>query len=330
MSYLAFFQGSYDYCAFSLGGKVTLLGMSSLVMLVLAVYTANLAAILSKKYTETGVKNLEEAIDKGYTFCAERTVYETVSDVFGIQSNQFVPDPIALGGDGNPGFHCPDCNARSRVFEFMSIEPNKDTSLYCDVALITLEDLEMRHSRGEHCDKARVGDPVAIINYGFPIFDQKVEALISHLQITKNSGVLKKELNAVAPQSICSRFVSEESNALNIQQLAGIWMFVFCFAIAGIFARKFHPLTKKLDDNRTMESLIRVDQWGNLAGHEVIVKGCKFDSDEKTFENDVQPNQKYLMTKFMKSVKSTEEAAYEVSNGTKVVPVEPYRIQDDP
>uniref|UniRef100_A0A7S4NEA8 Ionotropic glutamate receptor C-terminal domain-containing protein n=1 Tax=Odontella aurita TaxID=265563 RepID=A0A7S4NEA8_9STRA len=45
-SFLAFFQESYDVRVVSIGGKVNIIAISSFILLVLAVYTANLAAIL--------------------------------------------------------------------------------------------------------------------------------------------------------------------------------------------------------------------------------------------------------------------------------------------
>jgi len=197
MSFLAFFQGSYSFCVFSLGGKITALGMSALIMLVLAVYTANLASILTQKYTRTGVKNLDEAIEKGYTFCAARKVYESASAVHDkLKPNQFVPDPISLGGDGMAGFNCRTCGARNRVFEKMrSLPPHrKDPSVYCDAALVSLEDLEEYHGRGEHCEKKRVGDPIAIMSLGFPIFDEKSETLVSLLQMTKKRRRIRERV----------------------------------------------------------------------------------------------------------------------------------------
>ena len=48
MSYLSFFTGGYDPAVMTMGGKINLLAIASLLLLVMAVYTANLAAILTQ------------------------------------------------------------------------------------------------------------------------------------------------------------------------------------------------------------------------------------------------------------------------------------------
>merc|ERR1719491_1108317 len=198
-----------------------------------------------------------------------------------------------------------------------SLRPHrKDPSVYCDAALVTLEDLEEHHGRGEHCEKKRVGDPISIMSLGFPIFDEKSETLVSLLQLTKNEGVLERELNLARPKNMCSNQErSVEGNALSIQQLTGIWVIVFGFAICGIMARLLNPMTKKLGEKESMKvkSLIRVDQWGNPTCHDVITKGSKFDMDTKTFESTgIREKQKFQLAGFDATLKPIEWATEEI------------------
>lgn len=102
--------------------------------------------------------SIEEALEAGYTFCASRKVGEAISEVFDLDSQQhIVPDPISEGGDGQPGFSCPDCLSRTRVFDFMK-QGHDDPTLYCDAALTTREDLAVLQEYGSHCNKTIVGE----------------------------------------------------------------------------------------------------------------------------------------------------------------------------
>ncbi|KAL7540678.1 hypothetical protein ACHAWF_006757 [Thalassiosira exigua] len=74
MGTLSFFQGSYDQSVVTTGGKINLLAIASFVMLILAVYTANLAAILTNDASAVSVDSVEMAVRQGMNICAERKV----------------------------------------------------------------------------------------------------------------------------------------------------------------------------------------------------------------------------------------------------------------
>eukprot|EP00957_Ditylum_brightwellii_P144221 10988568-Ditylum_brightwellii.AAC.1 len=131
----------------------------------MAIYTANLAAILTQDAMAPTVESIHDAIRAGYNFCGERKSVEAVMDLYGI-SNRFVPDPMELGGDGEPGFNCNSCKSRNRAFDFMKRD-HGDPSTYCNAAIVPQEDLELLHSYGLHCDKKKLGISLYIPRLAF-------------------------------------------------------------------------------------------------------------------------------------------------------------------
>ncbi|CAB9525071.1 receptor ionotropic, kainate 3 [Seminavis robusta] len=262
MSYLSFFNGSYDPVVITVGGKINLLAILSFVLLVLAVYTANLAAILTQDASKSPIDSLDKAIRANYQFCASRKVATRIIDLFGVDPGRIVPDPEYLGGDGKPGFNCRDCEARERIFDYMTKSQDFDRSMYCNAALASLEDLQVLHRYQSHCDKAKVGDVLAYRDFGIPIASSVSDELMSWLYQMKYEGVLDRHIFAATPQSQCPEREGEEGIALNVEQLTGIWTVVFGFAFAGLMATMLGPMFKK-KDKWAEKKLNRYDQWCN-------------------------------------------------------------------
>ena len=243
MSYLSFFNGSYDPIVVTLGGKINLLAILSFVLLVLAVYTANLAAILTQDASRSPIDSLEEAVKANYKFCAARSVATSVMDLYGVDPSSIVPDPVHLGGDGQPGFNCPDCGARERIFDFMKNSiptktplkkksdnphidddnPEEPSFLYCNAALASYEDLQVLQRYGSHCNKTVVGDILAFRDFGIPIASEKAAEMMSFFYEMKYEGVLDRHIRTAEPESQCPDNEGEEGIALNVEQLMGIW-----------------------------------------------------------------------------------------------------------
>eukprot|EP00592_Proboscia_alata_P003454 CAMPEP_0194370198 /NCGR_PEP_ID=MMETSP0174-20130528/18482_1 /TAXON_ID=216777 /ORGANISM="Proboscia alata, Strain PI-D3" /LENGTH=610 /DNA_ID=CAMNT_0039147505 /DNA_START=50 /DNA_END=1879 /DNA_ORIENTATION=- len=226
---LSLFQATFDQTVTTVGGKIHLLASSSLVMLLLAIYTANLAAILTQDYTTTAVSSIEEAIRLDYNFCSERKLMELVlgssSSERGLQRNMFVPDPKSLGGDEQAGFNCPNCSARTRVFDQMRAT-HTDKSLYCNAALASLEDLEILNKDGKHCDKVHVGEVVIVQSDGIPISSSRENAVGAFLQKLKNDGTLTSIVNADKPANNCPSTTNGQEDgtpSLSVKQMTGVW-----------------------------------------------------------------------------------------------------------
>uniref|UniRef100_A0A7S4RFW6 Ionotropic glutamate receptor C-terminal domain-containing protein n=1 Tax=Ditylum brightwellii TaxID=49249 RepID=A0A7S4RFW6_9STRA len=279
MGILSFFQQSYDQSVVTVGGKINLLAISSFVLLVLAVYTANLAAILTQDAQNMPVSDIAGVIKAGYRICAERKVAELIMSLYDIDPNRFVPDPIELGGDGGPGFNCPNCAARSRVFDFMKLD-NSDPSLYCDIGIASEEDLEVLHGSTQHCNKTQIGKALGYESIGIPIFSGVSPELISFFHEMKNEGVLNRVSSESFPDNSCPE-TGGEGSSLNVEQMTGIWIIVFGFALVGVWARLYRkhitPVWK--ETKRRERWLERYDQWGNPTAHNIFIDGHKYEPD---------------------------------------------------
>lgn len=264
MSFLSFFNGSYDPVVVTTGGKIHLLAILSFVLLVLAVYTANLAAILTQDASKSPIDSLEEAIKANYNFCASRKVANRIIDLFGVEPERIVSDPVHLGGDGMAGFNCPTCGARERIFDFMNNDFKRDRSIYCNAALASYEDLQVLHQYGLHCNKSAVGDILAFRDFGVPITTSFSAELMSWFYEMKYEGVLDRHIREATPQSQCLDNEGEEGIALNVEQLTGIWTVVFGFALVGLMATLLGPIFDTRKFQWAERRLARYDQWSNI------------------------------------------------------------------
>ena len=278
MGTLSFFSGSYDQSVVTISGKISLLAIASFILLIISVYTANLASILTQEAQASSIDSIDMAVKQGLNICAERKIANLLMDSFGIDGKHIVKDPTSLGGDGRPGFNCPKCRSRERVFDMMR-PSHTDSSLHCNVAVASLEDLDILHRYGTHCDKVKVGDSIAYRTFGIPISDDKSDALVSLFHKLKSNGVMTKKLLAAAPQSTCPE-KGGEGSALNVKQLTGVWVITFGFALFALlvkFAARKSTGAKLLSRDepgafRNERALRRVDQWMNGPPADVVIK----------------------------------------------------------
>lgn len=291
-AFLSLVSGTYDTAVITTGGKMHLLAILTFLVFVLAVYTANLAAILTTVKNKSEVKNLDEAILQGYNFCAEKKIASLVMNLFPIQPDSFVPDPIELGGDGGPGFGCPDCQARDRVFDFMK-KHHTNRSLYCDAAFIAYEDLQVHQNYANHCNKTVVGDVLALATKGIPIKESISAEMQAFLYQMKYEGTLAKHLQEAAPVNQCP-IVDNEGDGIGLspEQLTGIWVLVFFMAFIALVLKAIGSCRIKkngtfaIDTEAERHKVLRFDQWGNPIDNphaEVIVEVNK----RSTFERSV-------------------------------------------
>mmetsp|Transcript_35900 Transcript_35900/g.77969 ORF Transcript_35900/g.77969 Transcript_35900/m.77969 type:complete len:738 (-) Transcript_35900:113-2326(-) len=286
MGWLSFFAGSYDQSVVTTGGKINLLAIASFIMLLLAVYTANLAAILTQEANQSSIDSIEMAVKQGLNICAERKIATVVIESFGVDPKKIVADPVGLGGDGQPGFNCPSCNARERTFNNMRRVHN-DPSQYCNVAIASLEDLEVLHRYGNHCDKIKVGESIAYRSIGIPIYDEHADALVSLLHKQKAEGAMTRALAAAAPSSQCPE-TGGEGSSLTVQQLTGVWVITFSFALIALLANLISRRCRRRNSIggsiRKERALRRFDQWGNPPPYDVVVDGYKYDAEENELQ----------------------------------------------
>jgi len=277
MGTLSCFSGSYDQSVVSVGGKINLLAIASFIMLILAVYTANLAAILTQDANKSSVVSIEMAVKQGLNICAERKVANFIMETFGVHENNLVPDPVELGGDGRPGFNCPKCESRERIFNYMR-RTHDDPLQYCNVAIASLEDLDALHHYGKHCDKMKVGDSLDYRSFGIPIHDgDHSDALVSLLHKVKGNSVMTRTMAAAVPENQCPE-TEGEGTALSVRQLTGVWLVTFFFVLLALLAKLVSGRYYN-GSRRKCRGLRGYDQWGNPPVGDLVVDRYKYDAE---------------------------------------------------
>jgi hypothetical protein len=243
---LSIFQNTYAQSVITLGAMLNLLGLSFFTFTTSAAYTANLAALFSTRKRHTTISTLDEAVKAGYRFCASRNRMEVLVEASPrVESSMFVRDPIDLGGDGEPGFNCDNCESRTRVFHMLDPVRANTNIAYCHAAIATLDDLEPLHAHGEHCDKIIVGTPLTYIRTGIPIFQQRSPELKSLFLRLKNSGVMAEMLTKSRPTSACNLDAGGEGSSLSMKQLSGVWVCSFGFAFLGLLVTLLVPCWRR-------------------------------------------------------------------------------------
>ena len=239
-SFLALLQMEYRLSVVTLGGKLHLIGASFFILVLLAVYTANLAAILTKESSKVEIESLKDAIDQRFRLCGSRKHMEIVTALHSFDTNFFVADPMELGGDGAPGFSCENCNVRNRVFDFIDFDKaSAGDPNYCHAAVAPLEDLDVVHAQGKHCDKTNAGGVVGHAETGMPVFEGLSHELIPLLLKLKNNGIYEKQLLDWRPDPRCKQsdlISGGETASLNVEQLSGIWVVSFALSVIGLCA----------------------------------------------------------------------------------------------
>ena len=275
-SLLTFSEQSYSQGVYTLGGKVHLLAMSFFVLIIISLYTANIAAILTTNINDNRISNIQDAIKLGYNFCADRSVVERMIELYGMNENSFVPDPSELGGDGKPGFSCPKCNSRSRTFENMKRNHN-DPSLYCNAAISTDEDLVVFQKSEKFCDVLRVGEPLLEDYYGLPISRASFPGLSSMFHSLKNNDDLVARFKKNGPESNCQS--ADGTNALTVIELSGLWVVCTAIVVIGLLVKLFVHVSKKNNPER-QQDIERFDQWGEPSSFDVVIDNHVYDKDE--------------------------------------------------
>eukprot|EP00978_Attheya_sp_CCMP212_P012839 scaffold32087_cov62-Attheya_sp.AAC.3 len=257
----------YNQSLVTYGGMFNLVGLSFFILTIIAVYTANLAAILTQESQKFSINSFDDAKTAGLTFCGERKVVQSIMDAHGIK-NSFVVDPLERGGDGQPGFNCDKCASRQRVFDFMTLTPGDKSGRYCDVAIAPAEDLQVFQNKGEHCNKTIVGVPVGYVQAGFPVSQAKSTALISLFLTLKNEGFYQKQLVTEEPVNRCPFEVRGEGSALNLQDLTGIWITTFLFALLGVAVTCYEPRALKRQKHKPIYAYNQSGQAINTVHHD--------------------------------------------------------------
>jgi len=242
--------------------------------------------ILTQNALATSVGSLEDAIQRKYRICSERTNLDSVRALYpSLTDSNFVVDPPELGGDGRPGFSCPNCQARSRVFDFLDAKRAGSDDRYCHASIAPAEDLEVRLGSGYHCNKTMIGTKLSTVQMGIPINEAKSAELIAFFHSLKNKGVFDRQILLNRPQPMCSNSPNEpvaEGEALNIQQLSCIWIVSGFFGLLGILVSWSRPKIE-VRRRKSVHPVNHYDQMGNRIN---VLEQDNQLVDESTFERD--------------------------------------------
>ena len=286
---LSVMQKKYKNTLVSAGGKLHLIGISFMMLTVTAVYTAKLAAILTNKARlQQPITSLANAMEYNYTFCASRKTMQSATLVQkNLKEYMFVVDPIELGGDGLPGFDCPNCAARQRSIDF--IDPDKAATgdaRYCHAAIASKEDLAALQGKSMHCDKTLVGDVVVDILWGISVHEKVSDEFLSLFLELDNDQVLESIWHEVKPESQCEvkQISTGVAVSLTIQDLTGIWIIGLGFACIGVVAKvikHFKGAKKKV------RSMVQYDQAGHkrFSMRDLLDENDRLARYEATHEN---------------------------------------------
>jgi Ligand-gated ion channel len=263
-TFLALLQQGYAQPVVSAGARWHIMGISFFILVIIAVYTANLAAILNAKAWKASVDDLDDVVYNRYRICATRSVYESISQVHRIDERNFAVDPPELGGDGKPGFQCSLCESRQRVLDYTDPILAKTDSRYCHVAVTYEDDLTVEQGLGRHCNKTMVGTSLGTVEIGFPVFDGISKQLVANFYQVRNLGIYDDAVLQTKPKSTCpiKRTANASGEGFTIADLTGIWTVSFGYAVLGLLMAFGLPLCKRQFSRKSLKSVHRIDQNG--------------------------------------------------------------------
>ena len=255
LGFLSVIQQAYAIPVFSMGAQIHLVAFNFFTITTIAVYTANMASILTQKAAVRQVNSLEEAVKKGYRFCAERDQYSLLHSLHGTDPKAFVPDD-----DGLPGFN----DKRFEVLSRIDVVKAAYDKSYCHAALTFTQDLDVYRAQGLFCDLQPVGKALAQSFTGLPISGRVSESVLPLFAQLNNDALYRTLLRDLAPTNVCPVISDVPNYSIGIKQLCGIWIISFGFSILGLIMTMFRPVLKqrKLRQAR-VQPVLGYDQFGN-------------------------------------------------------------------
>lgn len=237
-TYLAVLRGDYDLSVISTGAKINTIGIVFFFVIIIAVYTANLASFFTVKASQTSVTTFDEAITRGWRFCGTRvSILNTMKHYPQLKESSIVPDPIDLGGDGLPGFDCKHCAPRRRILEKLDPIKARTDPTYCHASIALREELEKVQSNGEFCDLT-LAFPLFTSDFGIPVSKAVSQQLTSIFLKVKIEGQYTSVLRSSYPSNQCTNIDDgsgdDDLAAVSILDLTGIWAITFFCATLGV------------------------------------------------------------------------------------------------
>lgn len=98
---------------------------------------------------------------------------------------------------------------------------NNDISLYCNVAVVYLEDLQIMHRYGKYWDIRKIGEAVSYQQSGIPNNDDIADSLASLFHRQKHDGAFLRAGRIARPETQCPD-TAENGMSIGVDQLAGV------------------------------------------------------------------------------------------------------------
>jgi Ligand-gated ion channel len=255
LGFLSVIQQAYAIPVFSMGSQINLIAFNFFTITTIAVYTANMASILTQKAAVRQVSSLDEAVKKGYRFCAERDQYSIIHSLHGTDPKAFVPDD-----DGLPGFS----DKRLEVLTRIDVVKAAHDKRYCHAALTFTQDLDVYRAQGLLCDLQPVGQALAQSFTGLPISGRVSESLLPLFAQLNNDALYRTLLRDLAPRNVCPIISNIPNYSIDIKQLCGIWIISFGFSILGLIMTIFRPMLRHRNMRMArVQPVLGYDQFGN-------------------------------------------------------------------
>jgi len=214
----SFLGGACELQAVTWGGRITILAFGVLIVVFLTVYQSALTTQMVNKQKYAKIDSIEEGIQLGMNFCAQRVTAEQIIRLY--PAAHFTTDP----SDGQLGLV-----SRSDVFRHMDIG-------LCDLGVAYGQDLEREHGIGQHCTKMLVGRPVATSSEGIPLAPAKAAALGWRLQKAINEGTWDAIKQRNRPQDICNSGEQQLAGQVRFGDMLGqTALFVTIAAVTAVY-----------------------------------------------------------------------------------------------
>ena len=291
---MAVLQQDFAISVLSTGAQIHIIGFAFFTLTIVAVYTANLAAILTQKAAYREVKSLEDAVNVGYRFCSERDTYLLIHKLHGTDPKAFIADK-----DGLPGFN----SRRNEIFTLIDNKKAASDKNYCNAALSFTQDLAVLQAQGLFCNLKPVGNSLGETFTGLPISGRVSESVLPLFIQLNNDALYRSLLRDLAPQSVCPVSDADSMNdSLSIGQLSGIWIISFGFAMIGLIVRVACPMLRRRSRKVWVEPVLGYDQFFNS------YKRVEFDTVEPVEVKEQSIRRR--MSKASKSAWVIEQASF--------------------
>ena len=120
----------------------------------------------------------------------------------------------------------------------------------CSCAIAGLDEMAMHYSKGLHCDKVKVGDPVIKLPWGIPISDKYAPPFNTAIARLMQNGKWRQLSDAHKPDSVCQEIVVDsDTTSLSPSHLLGAYVLSGVLAGIGIIA-SLMALTMKQNNRR--------------------------------------------------------------------------------